>query len=85
MIILFSFIDKESLIDGVEIKNICDVMHNFSVDDFRDVGRIFTSLMIVPLLYYCCCKRTRAWYLYLMTLFLIGFWVWRFFLRFHLC
>lgn len=84
-ITIFSFIDKESLIDGLEIKNICDVMHNFVVDDIRDVGGPFTLLMIAPLFYYCLRRKTRAWYLYAMTLFLVILWIWRFFWRFHFC
>lgn len=85
MITMFSYVDKEWFIDGREIKNICEVMQALVVDDTRDIGGSLTFLMIVPLIYYSFHKKHRAWHLYLMTVLLIAFWVWRFYLRFQLC
>lgn len=82
---LFSAQDKEWMIDGVSIKNICDLRTYIENDDISDVGRIITIPLFLPFVYLLVWKKKHHWFLYLIFLCIIAFWVWRFYLRYRLC
>ncbi|SEK46016.1 Protein of unknown function [Kosakonia sacchari] len=84
-IILFSAQDKEWLIDGNSIKNICDLMIYIEHDDTRDVGVVMTIPLFFPFIYLLVWKKRRHWLLYLTLLSIFAFWLWRFFLRYQWC
>lgn len=85
LILLFSTQDKEWLIDGSNIKNICEVMIFMENDDIRDAGRIITLPLFFPLVYLLVWKKKRHGFLWLLLLCVFAFWLWRFYLRYTLC
>lgn len=85
LILVLSYIDKEDLIDGDEVRSICDVRQMFSIDDTRDVTAPLTLLLITPLIYLVVNRRFRSWPLNISLILVAIFWLWRFFIRFSIC
>lgn len=85
LILVLSYVDKEDLIDGDEVRSICDVRRMFSIDDTRDVTAPLTVLFIAPLVYLVVKKRFRSLPLNIALATVAIFWLWRFFIRFSIC
>jgi hypothetical protein len=84
-ILVLSYADKEDLIDGDEVRNICDVRRMFFIDDTRDVTAPLTLLFIAPLIYLVVKRRFRSLPLNIALATVVIFWLWRFFIRFSIC
>ncbi|WP_368543985.1 YjeO family protein [Enterobacter soli] len=84
-IVFCSIQDKEWWIGQGEIKNICDLMKYIENDDSRDVRVFFSLPVFFPAIYAILIKRTRYWFVYLITLLISGYWLWQFFIRYQLC
>ena len=84
-ILFFSVQDKEWWIGEGGIKNICDLMTYIENDDIRDVGIIFSLPVFFPAIYALIIKKKRHWFIYVATLFITGYWLWQFFIRYQLC
>ena len=74
-ITITSALDKEWMIDGRGINNVCDVLMYLEEDDTRDVGVIMTLPLFFPFL----------WFMYATALAIFGYWLWQFFLRYQFC
>ncbi|MDV5354888.1 YjeO family protein [Enterobacter asburiae] len=85
LILLVSTQDKEWLIDGVDITNICDLMISIASDDIRDIGLAVTVPLFFPFFYLMAWKRQHHWFQYLLFIAIFAFWLWRFFLRYTVC
>ncbi|CNH81254.1 Inner membrane protein yjeO [Yersinia pekkanenii] len=58
--LISSSFNAESFIDGDEIKNICDVIKVFVVDDYRSVMAIAILLAIIPVVIYCIMTKFKG-------------------------
>jgi len=85
LILLFSTQDKEWFIDGQEIKNICDLMKYIESEDIRLVGVFITLPLFIPFVYAVVWKKQRNLWQWLIILFLLSFWLWRFIFRYQFC
>lgn len=85
LITLFSTQDKGWLIDGKDIKNICELKIYIEHNYIRDAEIIVTFPLIFPFIYLLIWKKQRHWFLYLTLLSVIAFWLWRFFFRYQFC
>ena len=54
-ITITSALDKEWMIDGRGINNVCDVLMYLEEDDTRDVGVIMTLPLFFPFLWFALC------------------------------
>lgn len=84
-IVFCSVQDKEWWIGQGEIKNICDLMNYIVNDDVRNVGIFYSLPVFFPAMYAIVIRRKRYWLLYRTTLFISGYWLWQFFIRYQLC
>ncbi|PHM51791.1 YjeO family protein [Xenorhabdus hominickii] len=80
-----SFFEEEFYIDGIDIKNACEAHRALVVDDIRDVTAPIAALFIIPLLIIAVKLKCKSWLVNIMTLSLIAYWVWRFFIRIMWC
>lgn len=83
-ILILSTLDKEWMIDGRGINNICDVLEHLENDDTRDVGVIMTLPLFFPFLWFTQWRK-RGWFMYATALAIFGYWLWQFFLRYQFC
>ncbi|HAI3447614.1 MULTISPECIES: YjeO family protein [Escherichia] len=84
-ILILSTLDKEWMIDGRGINNICDVLEYLENDDTRDVGVIMTLPLFFPFLWFTQWRKKRGWFMYATALAIFGYWLWQFFLRYQFC
>ena len=84
-ILILSTLDKEWMIDGRGINNICDVLEHLENDDTRDVGVIMTLPLFFPFLWFRQWRKKRGWFMYATALAIFGYWLWQFFLRYQFC
>lgn len=59
-ILILSTLDKEWMIDGRGINNICDVLEHLENDDTRDVGVIMTLPLFFPFLWFTQWRKNAA-------------------------
>ncbi len=85
LILLLSVQDKEWLIDGKNIKNICDLKAYVESEDIRDAGIAITIPLFFPFVYLLVWKKQHHGFLYLTLFSIFAFWLWRFFLRYQFC
>ncbi|MFG1174578.1 YjeO family protein [Erwiniaceae bacterium CAU 1747] len=71
--------------DGVEIKNICQLQRAFIGDDWRDTFGPLTLLMSSPFLYLVLRKRGKSWLANIALIVLCGYWLWSFYIQYALC
>ena len=84
-ITITSALDKEWMIDGRGINNVCDVLMYLEEDDTRDVGVIMTLPLFFPFLWFALWRKKRGWFMYATALAIFGYWLWQFFLRYQFC
>ncbi|MFK8260154.1 DUF2645 family protein [Erwinia sp. AnSW2-5] len=77
--------DYTEHIDGVRIKNICDLMRAYDMDDIRDVTGPMTLMMISPFLYWVLRKKCKSWLPNISFIVLCGYWLWSFYIQYALC
>ena len=84
---VLSELDKEWMIGGGGIRNVCDLVRAISVENDRDVFAPLTGLLLMPLLVLSIRQivNRRAPWLVLVTLVLILYWWWRFWGRLLVC
>lgn len=85
MIWLGGMPDYTENIDGVRIKNICDLMRAYAMDDIRDATGPMTLLMSSPFLYLVLRKRGKSWLANIALIVLCGYWLWSFYIQYALC
>ena len=85
LITLLSTQDKEWLIDGGEIRNICDLMKSVENDDVRIVAMVITLPLFFPYLYILTTKKKKGCFQYMSMASIVLFWLWRFILRYQFC
>ncbi|WP_426577075.1 YjeO family protein [Xenorhabdus stockiae] len=85
VIYLSSFFEEEYYIDGIDIKNACVAHRALVVDDIRDVTAPIAALFIIPLLFIAVKLKGKSWLVNIMTLSLLAYWGWRFFIRIMGC
>ncbi len=84
-ITITSALDKEWMIDGRGINNVCDVLMYLEEDDTRDVGVIMTLPLFFPFLWFALWRKNSGWFMYATALAIFGYWLWQFFLRYQFC
>ena len=67
-ITITSALDKEWMIDGRGINNVCDVLMYLEEDDTRDVGVIMTLPLFFPFLWFALWRKKRGWFMYATAL-----------------
>lgn len=85
MIFIGGVPDYSENIDGVEIKNICDLMRNYVIDDSRDAFGPITLLMITPFFIMAIIKKFKSWFANISFLVLLFFWLWSFYIQYNNC
>ncbi|OWO79809.1 hypothetical protein B5C26_20100 [Photorhabdus luminescens] len=83
-IYMMSYLEEEHYIGGQDIDNLCTVYREL-IDDNRDVFAPTCLLIMSPLIYATVKKRFKSLSLNVITFALLGYWVWRFFIRFIVC
>ncbi|AHK18546.1 membrane protein [Yersinia similis] len=84
-IYLISSFKEEAFIDGIEIKNACIAHRAFVVDDIRDITVIFAIIILIPCFVYLKRSRFKNKFFNLLSLLLIIYFFWRFFIRLNVC
>lgn len=85
-IYFLSSFEEEIYIDGKEIVNACMAFKAFVVDDVRDfTGAVSFSIFVFPFLFVCIKRRGKDIFLNILSVFLLSYWIWRFFIRLNLC
>ncbi|AYW91933.1 YjeO family protein [Yersinia pseudotuberculosis] len=82
---LISSFKEEAFIDGIEIKNACVAHRAFVVDDIRDFTVIFAIIILIPCFVYLKKNRFKNQFLNLLSILLIIYFIWRFFIRLSFC
>ncbi|WP_053115949.1 YjeO family protein [Erwinia iniecta] len=82
---IFSYLDYEEMIGEGEIKNVCVVLEALVIDDTRDVMAPVTFLFVLPLIYMATKRKFKSAPINIITVLLLTFWLWRFFLRYQFC
>ncbi|MTD27962.1 DUF2645 family protein [Erwinia sorbitola] len=72
-------------IDGIEIKNICELQRAFISDDVRDTTRPITLMMISPFLYLVARYKFISWLANIALIGLCAYWLWSFYIQYALC
>ncbi|OCQ53393.1 Inner membrane protein YjeO [Photorhabdus australis subsp. thailandensis] len=85
LIYMMSYFEKEYYIDGIDIKNICDVYNTLVVDDTRDFDAPVSLLFLFPLFYHAAKKRFKSFFFNAISVVLLVYWAWRFFIRLIVC
>ncbi|MCA6221626.1 YjeO family protein [Photorhabdus antumapuensis] len=83
-IYMMSYLEEEHYIGGQDIDNLCTVYREL-IDDNRDVFAPTCLLIMSPLLYAAMKKRFKSFSLNAITFALLGYWIWRFFIRLIVC
>ncbi|WP_404273266.1 YjeO family protein [Yersinia similis] len=84
-IYLISSFKEEAFIDGIEIKSACIAHRAFVVDDIRDITVIFAIIILIPCFVYLKRSRFKNKFFNLLSLLLIIYFFWRFFIRLNVC
>lgn len=74
-----------SAIDGVDIKNVCDVLRNFVSNDIRGFVAIASLIAIVPVILYCVKNKFKSKSINIMLVLFACFWVWYFIIQYRNC
>lgn len=85
VIYLLSSFKEESLIDGVEIRNACMAHRAFVVDDIRDFTVTLAIILLVPCFYFLQKTKFKSTSIIFLTIAVIFYSAWRFFIRITLC
>ena len=84
-ITITSALDKEWMIDGRGINNVCDVLM-FLVGDAPSAAVVLMTLLFFFLvLCFALLIVARVWFMYATALAIFGYWLWQFFLRYQFC
>ncbi|MCK3667863.1 YjeO family protein [Photorhabdus noenieputensis] len=79
-----SYLEEEYYIGGRDINNLC-IVYKELIDDNRDVFAPTCLLIMSPLIYATAKKRFKSLSLNVITFVLLGYWIWRFFVRLIVC
>ncbi|MCV9878468.1 YjeO family protein [Brenneria izbisi] len=86
VVYFLSSFEEEIYIDGKEIVNACMAFKTFVVDDIRDfTGTVSFFIFVFPFLFLCIKRRGKDIGLNILSVFLLSYWIWRFFIRLNLC
>lgn len=90
VIVMFFFITGSvpeylSMVDGVEIKNVCDVLRSFVSNDIRGGVAIAALIAILPVIIYCVKIKFRIKSINLTLMLFSGVWVWNFIIQYRNC
>lgn len=90
LIVMFFFLTGSipeylSMVDGVEIKNVCDVLRNFVSNDIRLWVAIAALIAILPVIIYCIKIKFRIKSINLTLILFSGVWVWNFIIQYRNC
>ncbi|MFU2318779.1 DUF2645 family protein [Rahnella sp. PCH160] len=90
LIVMFFFLTGSipeylSLVDGVEIKNVCDVLRIFVSNDIRVWFAIAALIAILPVIIYCVKIKFRIKSINLTLMLFSGVWVWNFIIQYRNC
>ncbi|MQL48811.1 MULTISPECIES: YjeO family protein [Photorhabdus] len=83
-IFLMSYLEEEHYVVGKDLNNICAI-YSALIDDNRDLFAPTCLLIISPLIYATAKKRFKSRSLNVITFTLLGYWIWRFFIRLMVC
>lgn len=83
--LIFSSLKEEFFIDGDEIKNICDVVRVFVVDDHRGTMAIAILLAIVPVVIYSVKTKFKSKLVNVSLFFFFLVWGWNFIYKYRDC
>lgn len=82
---LLSVFDEEAYLRDDEIKNVCDVIKSYVVDDNRTTSAIAMLVAIVPVVIYCIKTNVSHIIVNISMIFFFMAWVWCFIIRFRNC
>lgn len=90
LIVMFFFLTGSipeylSMVDGVEIKNVCDVLRIFVSNDIRLWVAIAALIAILPVIIYCIKIKFRIKSINLTLMLFSGVWVWNFIIQYRNC
>lgn len=85
LIAFLSYLKEEQYIDGNEVKNVCDAVRMFQVDNPRAFTASLGFLMLMPLFIACLSRKHRNLFLTVVTIALFFWWGWRFYGRLAVC
>ncbi|MCL1028847.1 DUF2645 family protein [Serratia silvae] len=83
--VIFSSFSEESFIDGDEIKNICDVVRVFVVDDYRGTMAIAILLAFSPVVIYSAVRKFRGVIVNISIAAFLLSWVYLFIIKYKDC
>lgn len=81
----FSTLSEESYIDGDEIKNVCDAIRVYIVDDYRGTMAIAILLAFSPVAIYMAVRKLRGIIVNLSAVAFLISWVCLFIIKFKNC
>jgi len=85
VIYMMSVFDHEYMVGEGALTNICIAFENLVYDDTRDILAPVTFTLIIPFIHLSLRRKFKSLFYSLLLIFLLTFWIWRFFLRFSLC
>lgn len=90
LIVMFFFLTGSipeylSMVDGVEIKNVCDALRIFVSNDIRIWVAIAALIAILPVIIYCIKIKFRIKSINLTLMLFSGVWVWNFIIQYRNC
>ncbi|WP_409161097.1 DUF2645 family protein [Pectobacterium sp. B2J-2] len=83
--LIFSSLKEAFFIDGDEIKNICDVVRIFVVDDHRGPMAVAILIAIIPTIIYGTKTKFKSSVLIASVLFFFLTWIWGFIYKYRDC
>lgn len=88
-VIFFTFIggilQYEFQIDGNEIKNVCDVLSGFVIDDIRGLVAVMSLLSVAPVLYYSFRGRFKNITINVILILFSLVWLWSYIIKYRNC
>jgi hypothetical protein len=89
IVIFFTFLggvlQYEFQIDGNEIKNVCDVLRSFVIDDIRCLIAGVSLFAIAPVLYYCFRRKFKNIIINVMLILFSLAWLWSYIIKYRNC
>lgn len=82
---VFSFSEAEKYIDGDEVKNICQAMRMYVVDDYRGEMAVITLIAIIPVFIFCLKVNFLRKTLSISLLVFLLIWIYGFFIKYKDC
>jgi len=85
LIYILSSFKEEDYIDGIDIKNACIAHRALVVDDTRDFTITLAIILLIPCVFFLKKYKLKSIQINTLTVAIIAYSIWRFYIRLNIC